>query len=152
VSKELREVISDWLMVLAAILLFVSLFVTWSHQFSPAFWTRYGNTPALQGVPRDPTAWQVYSIADVLLAGLAVLLFAVALRGWRGGRIAALLGVAVALAFTVHALGTPPTNGANLFGTSLNIPDHPTPGAGEVIALVGLGLGLVGVTLSFTAT
>lgn len=147
----MREVISDWLMVLAAVVLFVSLFLTWSHQFSPAFWARFGGTAALQGVPRDPTAWQVYSVVDVLLAVLAGLLFAVALRGWKGARIAALLGLVVALAFTVHALGTPPTNGANLFDPSLKISNHPTAGAGELVALVGLGLGLVGVALSFTA-
>ena len=114
-EKGKREVISDWLMLLAAPVLFASLFLTWSHQFSPAFLARYGQSPALRGVPRDPTAWQVYSIADVLLAVLAGGLLWAALRGWRGARIAVLIGLLVAIVFTIHALGTPPTRGANLF-------------------------------------
>lgn len=154
-TKGTREAIADWLMLLGAPILFLSLFLTWSHQFSPAFLAQYGHTPALQGIPRDPTAWQVYSIVDVLLAALAVCLLAAALRGSRNWRIAVLLGLLVAIAFIIHALGSPPTRGANLFDPSLRppayTPDHPTSGAGESVALVGLGLGLGGVLLSFTA-
>ncbi len=148
----MREAIADWLIVISAPILLLSLFLTWSHQFSPAFLARYSNTPALAGLPRDPTAWQVYSIADVLLALLAGGLLAVALQGSRNGRIAVLLGLLVALAFVVHALGTPPTNGANLFDASIGAytPDHPSSGAGEVVALVALLLGTAGVALSFT--
>jgi amino acid transporter len=153
VTKRKREAISDWLMLLGALILFVSLFLSWSHQFSPAFLAQYGHTPALAGVPRDPTAWQVYSIVDVLLAALAAGLLASALRGRRAGRIAVLLGLAVALVFTIHALGTPPTRGANLYDPTLKAyaPNHPTSGAGEVVALVGMAIGLAGVLLSFTA-
>ena len=155
VGKGEREAVSDWLMFLGAPLLFASLFLTWSHQFSPAFLAQYGNTPALQGIPRDPNAWQVYSIVDVLLAILAAGLMAVALRGTRNGRIALLIGLVIATAFTLHALGTPPTRGANLFDPSLRppayTPDHPQSGAGEVVALVGIGLGIIGVLVSFTA-
>jgi hypothetical protein len=155
VSKSNREAIADWLMMLGAPILLASLFLTWSHQFSPSFLAQYGRSPALQGIPRDPTAWQVYSVVDVLIAVLAGGLAVVALRGSRGGRVAVLLGLAVALAFTIHALGTPPTRGANLFDPSLSPPayrpDYPTSGAGEVVALVGAGLGLTGVLLSFTA-
>jgi hypothetical protein len=139
-------------MVIGAPILFLSLFLTWSHQFAPAFLARYAGTPALAGVPRDPTAWQVYSIVDLLLALLAAGLFAVALQGSRTGRIAVLLGLLVALAFVIHALGTPPTNGANLFDASLGryTPSHPSSGAGEIVALVGLVIGTAGVALSFT--
>jgi hypothetical protein len=155
VSKGEREAVSDWLMFLGAPILFGSLFLTWSHQFSPAFLAQYAHTPALEGVPRDPTAWQVYSIVDVLLAILAAGLMAAALRGTRNGRIAVLIGLVIAAAFTVHALGTPPTRGADLFDPSLRppayTPDHPRSGAGEIVAMIGLGLGIVGVLLSFTA-
>lgn len=155
VTKGLREAIADWLMLLGAPILFMSLFLSWSHQFSPAFLTQYGNTPALEGIPHNPTAWQVYSIVDVLIAVLAAALLAAALRGSRNWRIAVLLGLLVALAFTLHALGTPPTHGANLFDPSLRppayTPDHPTSGAGELVALLGLGLGICGVLVSFTA-
>ncbi|MGB9183685.1 MAG: hypothetical protein WCB67_06435 [Solirubrobacteraceae bacterium] len=154
-SKGMREVISDWLMVLGAPILLGSLFLAWSHQFSAGFVARYAHTPALAGIPRDPTAWQVYSVVDVLLAVLAAGLFAVALRGARPARIAVLLGLLIALAFTLHALGTPPTRGGNLFDPSLTPPaytaNHPTAGPGEVVALVGLVLGIGGVLVSFSA-
>lgn len=151
-SKGLREAIADWLMVIGAPILLVSLFLPWSHQFSSAFYAQYGHTPALAGVPRDPTAWQVYSSADVLLALLAGGLVAVALQGSRHGRVAVLLGLVVAIAFVIHALGTPPTIGANVYDASLGryTPNHPTSGAGEVVALVGMLLGGAGVLLSFT--
>jgi len=155
VSKGKREAIADWLMVLGAPILFASLFMTWSHQFSPAFLAQYGHSPALDGVPHDPTAWQVYSVVDVLLAALGAGLLTAALRGSRAGRLAVLFGLVIALAFAVHALGTPPTSGADLFDPSLSppayTPDHPTSGVGEVVALVGLGLGIGGVLVSFTA-
>lgn len=147
--------IADWLMALGAAILFVSLFLTWSHQFSLEFLARYGRSPALDGVPHDPTAWQVYSIVDVLLALVAGGLLTVALRGSRAWRVAVVLGLALAIAFVVHALGAPPTNGADLFDPGPRppaySPDHPTAGAGEVVALIGLGLGAVGVLLSFKA-
>ena len=155
VSKGAREAISDWLMLLAALILFVSLFLVWSHQFSPAFLTRYGHLSVLAGVPRDPTAWQVYSVADVLLTVLAVGLLLVALRGSRPGRVAVLLGLAVALAFVVHALAAPPTTGADLFDPSLQPPRYtpnvPSSGGGEIAALVALVIGSIGVLVSFTA-
>ncbi len=145
--------IADWLMLLGAPLLGGSLFLTWSHQFSGGFVARYGATPALAGIPRDPTAWQVYSVVDVLFAVLALGLLVTALRGARPARIAALLGLIVAFAFTAHALGSPPTQGAGLFDPAIGTttPDHPTPGIGELVALVGIGLGLAGVLVSFTA-
>ena len=115
VSRDHRETLSDWLMLIGGPLLAVSEFMVWSHQFSPGFLIRYGTTPALAGIPRDPTAWQVYSVVDVLLAVLAAGLFAVALRGARPARIAVLLGLVVGLLFTLHAMGTPPTKGADLY-------------------------------------
>lgn len=154
-GKGKREAIADWLIVLSALILFASLFMTWSHQFSPAFLARYGRSPALQGVPHDPTAWQLYSIVDVLLALVAGGLLIVALRGSRAWRVAVTLGLALAIAFVIHALGTPPTNGTDLFDPSLRppaySPDHPIAGTGEVVALIGLGLSAGGVLLSFRA-
>ncbi|MGH2913725.1 MAG: hypothetical protein ACRDMX_01935 [Solirubrobacteraceae bacterium] len=152
-SKALRETIADWLMALAALLLFVSLFLVWSHQFSPAFLARWGHTSVLGGVPRDPTAWQVYSGVDVLLALLAGGLLAVALWGGRARRLALALALAGALAFTIHALGVPPTNGAVVFdvATGRYAANAPSDGAGEYLALVALLLGGAGVALSYTA-
>jgi len=153
VSKGTREAIADWLMLLGAPLLGGSLFLTWSHQFSRGFLARYGATPALAGIPRDPSAWQVYSVVDLLLAVLALGLLAAALRGARPARIAALLGLLVALVFTVHALGSPPTRGADLFDPAIDAttPNHPVAGPGELVALAGISIGLVGVLVSFTA-
>jgi len=151
-SQGLRETIADWLLALAAPLLLVSLFLTWSHQFTGAFAARY--RPAIQGVPRDPTAWQVYSIADVFLAVVAVALMALALWGGRARRLVVALLLAVALAFTVHAASVPPTNGAVVFDSSATPPGYvangATSGAGETVALVALILGAAGVALSFT--
>jgi hypothetical protein len=151
-SKGTREAAADWLMVTGAPILMGSLFLTWSHQFSRQFLLRYAGSSALQGVPRDPTAWQVYSAVDVLLALLAAALLAVGLRGTRTARIFLALGLAVALAFTIHALSVPPTNGAVIFDSALGryAPNSPTAGAGETLGLAGIVLGLVGVLISFT--
>jgi hypothetical protein len=153
VSKGKRELVSDWLMAISALLLLGSLFLTWSHQFSRAFLARWGPTSVLQGIPHDPNAWQVYSAADVLLALVAGGLLALALWGGRIRRLMLVLALAVALAFTVHALGAPPTNGAVVFEPSLNppayAPNSPRSGAGEDVALLALLLGIGGVAVSF---
>ncbi|MEO6858068.1 MAG: hypothetical protein ABI323_05710 [Solirubrobacteraceae bacterium] len=86
---------------------------------------------------------------------LAGSLLPVAVRCSRPGRIAVLLGLGVALAFVIHALAVPLTNGANLFDPSLSprgyTPNHPSSGGGEVAALIALVMGRVGVVVSFTA-
>ena len=130
-SRELREVVADWLMLLGAVVLLVALFLPWSHQH------------ALPGFPATQTAWQVYSAVDVLLAALAAALLAVALLGGRYARLVVLLAAGAAAAFTVHALSVPPSNGAGA--------GSPGSGAGEVVAIVALGLGIAGLSLSFTA-
>lgn len=154
-SKESREVVADWLIVIGAVVLFVSLFLPWSHQFSKAFLDEFGASALLQGVPHDPTAWQVYSTVDVVLALLAGGLVVVAMLGGRGARLTAVIGVAIAAAFTVHAVGHAPTNGANIFDPALTVPRYvsssPTAGAGETVALVALGIAIAGLALSFTA-
>jgi hypothetical protein len=147
--------VADWLMVLGAVALFASLCFTWSHQFSTAFLARFAGSGALAGVPDDPTAWQLYSVADGLLALLAAGVLAVALRGRRSGRLVVLLGLAIALAFTLHALSHPPTQGADLFDPSLSAPNYapnsPTAGSGETVAITGIVLAIAGLGLSFTA-
>jgi hypothetical protein len=154
VSKGLRETISDWLMAISGPLLLGSLFLTWSHQLSTGVRARYGATAALAGVPAHPTAWQVYSGADVLLALLAGGLMAVALWGGRARRIALALALVVGLVFVVHALSVAPTNGALVFDPTLTPPGYSvnpvSSGGGEVLALVALGLGSIGVALAFT--
>jgi hypothetical protein len=130
-SREVREVVADWLMLLGAVVLLVALFLPWSRQH------------ALPGFPASQSAWQVYSVVDVLLAALAVGLLAVALLGGRYGRLVVLGAAAVAAAFTIHALSVPPSNGAAA--------GSPGSGAGEVVALVALGAALIGLVLSFTA-
>jgi hypothetical protein len=154
VSKPVRETISDWLMAISGPLLLGSLFLAWSHQLSTGLRTRYGATSALAGVPVDPTAWQVYSGADVLLAVVAVGLMVVALWGGRARRIALALALAASLAFVIHAMAAPPTNGALLFDPTLTPPGYSanavSSGTGEVLALVALALGGFGVGLAFT--
>jgi hypothetical protein len=146
---------ADWMMVIAAGALLASLFLPWSHQLSAAVRAQYGASAALQGVPADPTAWQVYSAVDVGLALLAGGLLAGALRGGRTARLWLMAALALAVAFTLHALSTPPANGATLFDPGLSPPGYtpnpPSAGRGETLALVALGLGLGGLALSFTA-
>jgi hypothetical protein len=139
-------------MLTGGVALFVSLFLTWSHQLPAALLNSFAGLAALQGVPRDPTAWQVYGVADVLLGLLAVALVAVALRGRsRWARIVALVAVAVGLAFTAHAESVAPTNGTLALDPN-NAPGYlphlATPGAGETVALVALGLAAAGLLLS----
>jgi hypothetical protein len=155
VSKETREAVADWLIVLGAVVLFASLFFTWSHQFSRLFLLTFGSSDLLRGVPRNPSAWQVYSAADVVLALLAIALVAVAMLGTRPIRMAATAASAVALGFAFHALSSPPTNGANIFHPAFSVPHYASPGAtagaGETVAILGLLLALAGLALSFTA-
>jgi hypothetical protein len=146
---------ADWLMVVGAMALVASLFLPWSHQLSGAVRAQYGASAALQGVAANPTAWQVYSAVDVVFALLAAALLVAALRGSRPARLALMAALAIAAAFTLHALSVPPTNGATLFDPSLTPPGYtpnpPGAGRGETLALVALGLGLGGLALSFTA-
>jgi hypothetical protein len=106
-------------------------------------------------VARDPTAWQVYSAADIVLALLAIGLLVSALFGTRGGRWVAAVAAGIALAFVIHALAVPPTDGANIFNPALSVPDYASPGStagpGETVALIGLLLALTGLGMSFTA-
>jgi hypothetical protein len=153
VSARAREALADWLMTLAAPLLFVSEFLTWSHQVRGQLAARFGASAALAGVPRDPTAWQVYSSVDVLLALIAGGLAAVALWGGRGRRRFLLGGLLLGLAFTAHALVVAPRNGVLVFAPSAGryIDPGATAGAGEWVALVALVVGTAGVALSMSA-
>jgi hypothetical protein len=150
-APVLRRV-ADWLILVGAAVLFISLFLTWSHQLPPSVLDTFAGGPAIRGVPSDPTAWQVYSVADVLLALVAAGLIAVALLGRaRWSQITALVAVALALAFTLHALGTAPTNGLVLIqptDTSAYLPHRATAGAGETVAILGLGAAAAGLLLS----
>ena len=146
--RDVREVIADWLIVLGAVALLVALFLPWSHQFSPGFEARFAPTGMLRGVPRDPTAWQVYSLADVGFALIVAGLLVAAMIGGRTRRLGVLLAAAVALAFTVHARSAPPTTGTVVHAPVTN---RPRPGAGETVAIAALGVAIAGLVLSFTA-
>jgi hypothetical protein len=154
VSRQLREFIADWLIVIGAVMLLISLFLTWSHQFTHAFEIQVG-AAQLYGIPRDPTAWQVYSIADVLLALLAAALLVAALVAGRGARISALVAAGVGLAFTLHAISVAPTNGVNVSdpvaGVGQYFAGSASSGGGEVMAVIALGIAIVGLLMSFTA-
>ena len=98
------------------------------------------------GFPRDPTGWQVYSVADVMLAALAIGLVYVSFLGTRTARAVVLVPAALGLAFVVHALSVPPTNGVLVSTVA-----QAGSGAGEVVAIVGLVVAMAGLGLSFTA-
>lgn len=142
-------------MLIGAGALFVSLFLTWSHQLPPELLNAFAGSAAIRGVPPNPTAWQVYSVADVLLALLAGVLAAVALRGRsRSLRVTALVAVGIGLAFVVHARSVAPTDGL-LFIDPANPPSYlphvATPGIGETVAIVALALAAGGLLLSLGA-
>jgi hypothetical protein len=127
-----RERTGDLLILAGGAALFVSLFLTWSHQ--PVL---------LAGAPRNPTGWQVYSAVDVIFALLATALVAVALVGGRRARLGVLAAVGIAVAFVLHALSVPPTDAAAVAGAA-------SSGAGELVAIAGLGAAVAGLILSFT--
>ncbi len=154
-SAARRERAGDWLIIVGAVALFASLFLTWSHQFSRSFLVQWGSSAQLAGLPHDPTAWQVYSAVDVLLALLAVALIATALVGGRAVRAGVIVVCGIAVAFTLRALTAPPTNGANIFDPAAPpatyVPNAPSAGVGETVALLGLGLAIAGLVVSLTA-
>jgi hypothetical protein len=156
VTKDDRSVVADWLVLFSAIMLGISLFLSWS-QLSPAYVAVANRLRTLQTVPHDPTAWQVYSAADVLLLLLTVALLALALKGPRRARICTLLACLVALIFTIHAEGAPPTNGAATDfrpgagpGVTTYVAPSPAPGAGETLAIIALIGAFGGLGLSLT--
>ena len=147
------EPLGDWLILGGSIALFGSLFLAWSHQFSPFMLAQLGSSDALRGVPHDPTAWQVYSAADVMLALLAGSLVLVATIGNRAARQCATVAAVIALIFVVHALSAPPTNGALIFNPANAVPQYipnsPGAGPGETLAILALLAVLGGLTLTF---
>jgi hypothetical protein len=154
-SQENRESLGDWLIVIGAVVLFASLFLTWSHQFSSQFLGAFGSSELLDGVAHNPTAWQVYSTVDIVLALFAAGLVVTALFGSRWWRVCAAGAALIALAFTLHALAVPPTNSANIFNPALSVPEYASPGStagvGETVALAGLLLAIAGLGVSFSA-
>ena len=154
VSERRRELLADWLTIAGAAGLFVSLFLTWSHQFSAPFLTVWGDSDQLRGVPRNPTGWQVYSSVDVMLALLAAGLVAVALVGTRAVRVGAIVLVGCGLAITLHALSAAPTDGANTLGSSFDLSGSgsgvPSAGVGETVAIARLAVALGGLVFSLT--
>lgn len=152
-GRALRgQPLSDWLVLVGAVGLFASLFLTWSHQLPKSVLDTFAGGPAIQGVPANPTAWQVYSAADVLLAVLAAALVALALRGRsRSGRVAALIAVGIALAFAVHAESVAPTVGLLVIDPTnppAYLPHAASPGPGETLAIVALALAAAGLLVS----
>jgi hypothetical protein len=144
------ELVADWLIVAAAIALAASLFLPWSELPRGAL-AAFGGTEPL-GAPLGPTAWQVYSVADVLLGALAVTLVVGALAGRRRARLGLVMAGAVALAFVVHASGTPPTNGDGVYssagGAGVYLARLARSGSGETVATVALIAALAGLLVS----
>jgi hypothetical protein len=147
------ERFGDFAILCAGPLLLVSTFLVWSHQFSSAILARYGSSLALQGVPHDPDAWQVYSTVDVLLVVLAIALVGIALAGDRTARWVLLAALAVALAFCVHAASVAPTSGTLIGDPSTGgyVATGASSGLGEVVALAALSLGAAGVLMTLVA-
>jgi hypothetical protein len=155
VSREDQEAIANWLIVAGAAALFGSLFLTWSHQFTPRFVSEFAAFGATGGVPDDPTGWQVYAAADVILTMLAAGLALSAFFGSHAVRVGAIVAALAGLAFVVHALSAPPTNGLLLLNPAQNAltyaPVAPTAGPGETVAILALVAAVSGLLLSLRA-
>lgn len=149
------RLVADRLVVVGALGLLISLFMSWSHQLPSPANQPPGAGLVFRGVPADPTAWQVYSAVDVLLALLAAALVAAVVAGGTRARIVLLVAVAVALAFTAHALAVPPTNGATLLNPRAVVPAYlpstATAGVGETLAIASLGIAGAGLVLGLAA-
>lgn len=150
----MRRIPDRWLTSLGSLALLVSLFLVWSHQLSAPALRSFRRAGALTGVVLDPTAWQLYTSMDVVLAALAVgVVAAGALGGWRARAVATLCTCA-ALAFVVHALVVPPTNGVLVIGpgtagaAARYAVTGATAGVGETVAIAGLGVALGGLLMS----
>jgi hypothetical protein len=152
-ARRLR--VSGLVTALGAAILLGSLFLTWSHQITPAEHDIFHGA-VMFGVPANPTAWQVYAIAGDVLAVAAIGIGAAGLWGQRRTRVLALGVVALGLAFVVHAAGTAPTNGLLLAsgagGSARYVTDPATAGPGETVALVGLLLSGAGLLLALDST
>lgn len=133
-----------------ALVLFGSLFLTWSHQVSAPLLAAFGPSGALQGVPRNPTAWQVYSAADLVLMLVAVALAGAAVSDRRALRLGVGAAALLGLAFVVHALAVPPTDGVLLsLGRGHGYAATGAgAGIGETLAAGGLVAALAGLLLS----
>jgi len=140
----------DGLSGVGGLMLFVALFLPWSHQLPPSVLEHFGGSAALAGIPASPNAWQVYNTMQWVLLMLAgVLMTAWVNPGWRPRLIRGGL-VLVAVAFVVNALIVAPTDGLPL--ASSGTPAHylavtAGSGAGERFALVGLLTALIGLAL-----
>ena len=152
-SKGSLQAIGRRLLLLGPLVLLGSLFLTWSHQLPPSLVSAAG-AGAFTGVPRDPTAWQVYSAVDVLLALLAGALVAAGLGGGRRARLWVGVAAVIALAFVIHAVSVPPTDGALAVDSARPaagyIPDGAGAGVGETVAIVGLLASLSGLVITAT--
>jgi hypothetical protein len=138
--------------------LFGSLFADWRLSPVRNFLILFGALNRLGGsfILGDRTGWQLYSVADILLAGLAfVLLAAAVIDRWQLRAATAALALA-ALVFAVHALLDPPGLGsgplAGFSGVgSIAAGDagiYPAiAGPGETLAIVALVIALLGLAL-----
>jgi hypothetical protein len=147
VSRRARETVADWLILAGGLALLISLFLPWSHQFPASI---SADAPALRSVPPEPTAWQVYAAADVLLALLAGALLLLALIGGPRARLVGLLAAGAGLAFVAHAAGHPPSNGADAFAAATGRRGPGTSGSGETLAIAALCAAIAGLGVGFT--
>lgn len=158
-----RPGIGEALTGLGGVALLLSLFLPWSRQLTPQLAAAVGHAPALLGVVANPTAWQVYTSADVVLALLAAALMALGARPAAGPalRWSATAAAVLAMAFVAHALVVAPTRGV-LFAHQVHgragavsgtryLPHTATRGSGEVLALGALAVALLGLGTSALA-
>ncbi len=122
--------------------LFLSLFLTWSATGlnRRGFLVVFG---ALHHLPVR-TGWETYSVADVLLAGVVVLLISAAVLRRRRVDLLASILVVCALVFEIHALADPPTlSQVTKVGASFVLVFGAASGPGQIVALAATGTAFV---------
>ncbi len=137
-----------------------SLFADWRTSPFRNFLFLFGALNRVGGLLQgDRSAWQLYSIADILLAALAVLLVVVAAIDRWQLRAVAVLPTIAGLVFAIRAVVDPPAflTVSEVFGTNAaaaSVPARvvryfaPQSGPGETIAIVALAIALSGLALA----
>jgi hypothetical protein len=158
VTVEARSRLATALVVCGALGLLGSLFLEWRISPVHNFLILFGALDRIGGFfAADRTGWQLYSVANILLALLTALLLVAAFVRRRPLRAVAAILALAGLAFAIHALlATPgPTGSRTAIGgsgagpiVSRDVPAlYAAVGPGETVAIVALTLAVLGLAI-----
>jgi hypothetical protein len=144
-----------------AVVLFVSLFLTWTAGRAANFLILFGAVNRRGGffASASRTAWEAYSFADVALAALAVVIVFGARSKRAGVQVVALIAAVAGLGFAIDQIADPPGAGFSLpsaFAHRLpaSFAQHvfgSASGSGEGVATVALVVAIAGLVVVLTS-